>query len=459
MRRRLAPLLVAAAVLGPAAPAGAHSAFLGSVPEPGQRLERTPAAIRLSFTEPLVRRLSKARLIAVAGGRHVAASLHEVGTRRLELRPERDLARGAYRVEWRTVSTEDGHALEGSFSFGVRTAAVGGAHDVEQSPLARGGILRVAARLGFYAALLLFAGALFLQALLPARAGLWIVPTSMRPELGTEGRERLLERYAAVVRDAGIAAIGLGAAVALLDALDAAGGFSPPDMSEYLLASAAGRARVTVVALLLAAALAARRVRRAPAVGAAGALAAVALSGHANSASPRTLALLTDWVHLMGAATWAGGIALIVAVWGPALRTLERGARLAVMRRVLERFGAVALPSFALLVASGTVNAVIELGTPSALLDSSYGGVLLVKVSLVAIIAAISFQHAFRLRPRLLAVSAPIAEAAEQRHWLFVRSERVLVVAVAGLAALLVAFPLPPRQLADSDEARAAVPA
>ena len=35
MRRRLAPLLVAAAVLGPAAPAGAHSAFLGSAPEPG----------------------------------------------------------------------------------------------------------------------------------------------------------------------------------------------------------------------------------------------------------------------------------------------------------------------------------------------------------------------------------------------------------------------------------------
>ena len=66
--RRLAALLVAAAFLGPAAPAGAHSAFLGSAPEPGRRLERTPVAIRLTFTEPLVRRLSKARLIAVAGG-------------------------------------------------------------------------------------------------------------------------------------------------------------------------------------------------------------------------------------------------------------------------------------------------------------------------------------------------------------------------------------------------------
>jgi hypothetical protein len=30
---------------------------------------------------------------------------------------------GAYEVLWRTVSTEDGHALEGAFGFGVRASA------------------------------------------------------------------------------------------------------------------------------------------------------------------------------------------------------------------------------------------------------------------------------------------------------------------------------------------------
>ncbi|MGH8573841.1 MAG: copper resistance CopC family protein, partial [Gammaproteobacteria bacterium] len=49
-------LAAVASVTVTAAPAFAHSAFVGSSPEPGTRLEQSPAKVTLSFTEPLTRK-------------------------------------------------------------------------------------------------------------------------------------------------------------------------------------------------------------------------------------------------------------------------------------------------------------------------------------------------------------------------------------------------------------------
>jgi len=119
MRRAFAPAFVAVVLLAIAAPpALAHSAFLGSVPEPGTRLGTSPRAVALTFTEPLNERLSKATLVRVAGGQAVPGVVSHASGKRLALTASVPLQRGAYRVQWHTVSTEDGHALEGSFSFG-----------------------------------------------------------------------------------------------------------------------------------------------------------------------------------------------------------------------------------------------------------------------------------------------------------------------------------------------------
>ena len=53
---------------------------------------------------------------------------------------------------------------------------------------------------------------------------------------------------------------------------------------------------------------------RSAAAPAALALLAVAASGHASSADPRLPAIALDWVHLLAAAVWVGGIALVVVV-------------------------------------------------------------------------------------------------------------------------------------------------
>lgn len=459
-RRQLTrPLLAALGVAGAiglsfAPSALGHAAFVGSQPEPGVRLESSPQRIVLTFTEPLNRALSRAALVG-ADGRELDVDAQGSADRRLILRPSSGLDSGAYRVRWHTVSTEDGHALEGSFSFGLRAPAAGGEHELEQSPLARSGWLRVALRGLFYVAVLLFAAGLLVPLLVRSRGGTWLAPTTLEDSSVDVSDVRVRERE--LVTDLGWLAVGFAAVVTLAEAADAAGGVSVQGLTDFLLANASGVARVVLVASLLFAVLAASRRRGLATAFVAIALAGVAASGHASSAEPRMLTVVNDWLHLTAGAVWLGGLGLLVLVWWPLLRRGGPAARQAAAAHVLPAFGRVALPAFALGTATGLVSLVVQLGHLDALWSTGYGQVLLVKISLVGLIAAASAVHAWRLRPQLLD-SQPSA-ATERWHWQLVRSEPLIGGAVLAAVALLVAFPLPPRQLGEADQALAAQPA
>ncbi|MGH2803428.1 MAG: copper resistance protein CopC, partial [Thermoleophilaceae bacterium] len=342
LRRRRWPAAAAAAfALSLAVSPGAfgHAAFVESQPPPGQRLEQTPARIVLEFTEPLNRKLTRAELVSVASGERVPAAVEASPDRQVILRPAGPLETGPYRVQWHTVSTQDGHALEGSFGFGVRAAAVGGAQSVEQSPLARDGWLRVALRALLYGALFFFAGGLIGAALLSRRRGptAWLVPAELRAALERAGRDpdRLASRLWRRTLDVGWLAACAAVAAAVIEAEDASGGLSLSGLSDYLLGNVAGVARVATVGAIALAVLQANHLRLAAALWAAVAFMAIAIGGHANSAEPRALAVLTDWVHLLAASLWVGGIAQVAAAWAFGLRAVGPELRHAVMRSVL----------------------------------------------------------------------------------------------------------------------------
>lgn len=461
-RAQALALLVAVLVAGLAAQTGTalgHAAFLGSTPEPGTRLETGPEEIVLTFTEPLNGKLSRARLERVEDGTSAQIESEPAGGQRMIVRPRVALERGAYRLEWHSVSTEDGHALQGTFSFGVQAAAAGGSHSLEQSPLARGGSVRIVARTAMYATLLLFVGVLVLRALLTGRRrASWLVPDELDDLGAAIESEQVLRRERSLVFELGMFAAGAAVLAVAAEAADAAGGLSATGLRDYLLSNLGGMGRAGVVLLVILAGWVALRWPRAAVVPATLALGAVAASGHAGSATPRLTAIVLDWVHLLSAATWLGGIALIAIAWGPALRRGGEKARLAVAREVLPVFGRVALPAFLLVAVTGLASAVIQLGQPSSLWTTAYGRVLMLKVGLVALIAAASYLHAFRLRPRLLAANPHPEERLERRHWRLLRAEPLIGLAVVAAAALLVTFPLPPRQLTETDEAQAASP-
>ncbi|MDP9384086.1 MAG: copper resistance protein CopC, partial [Actinomycetota bacterium] len=241
--RRPLLLAVVALTLGWVPPAFGHASFLGAQPQPGTRMETAPAEVALSFTEPLNERLSRATLVA-GDGKEVPVEV-QASAQRLVLRAAGVLGTGAYRVRWHTVSTEDGHALEGTFSFGVRAAAAGNEHLVQQSPLARHGWIRVLLRALFYVAALLFVGALVLRTFL-SRRGSWLVPTKTQ----TLDVAAVALRERQVIVNAGWAAAGLAAAVTLAEAADAAAGLSLTGTRDFLAGSVAGAGRTATVVLL-----------------------------------------------------------------------------------------------------------------------------------------------------------------------------------------------------------------
>src|SRR5213592_2737963 len=252
-------LLVVTVALAVPGTASGHAAFSDAVPEPGSRLEASPSRVVLAFTEPLNRRLTRATLIDARSGEAVAASARFEGGDRLVLRPRGALPSAPYRVVWHTVSRLDGHALEGSFGFGVR-------------PLARDGWLRVALRGLLYVLTIFFGGGLLVGALLsPATPAGWL-----RGGAVGQGRDAARRAWRRTCL-AGWIAAAAAVAVALVETSDAAGSIGPGAIDAYVLSTASGLARLATVACLAAAALVAARWRRVAAALLVGALLSIAI--------------------------------------------------------------------------------------------------------------------------------------------------------------------------------------
>jgi copper transport protein len=442
---RLLMLALAGLALLPAA-AAAHALVIASNPAPGARLAVSPPAIEATFSEPLNRSLSRLGLTR-ADGRPVAVRAVSEGPTRLGLKPIQPLARGVYEVRWHSVSADDGHTAQGTYYFGLQDSPGGHAGFGQAGPFAGAGWLLAVLDAAFNATLIAFCGGIFCSALLAptgAPAG-WLL---------AEARD--LDRAARLWR--GTIAVGVLATVTSLlatiaDAAHAGGALNLEAVRGYLSSGTAGAERMAVAALLLLSVLAAvRQAPRRAAVLAALALAALVESGHASSARLPALAVGSDLIHLIAASVWLGGIVHIVATWLPRLSALGAAERRRIIAVVLPRFGRIALPAFVILAIAGAIDALTELGSVEALWNQSYGRVLVVKVALVAVIALVSYRHAFRLRPRL--VSAGVEEPRlARRHWRLMAIEPILAVGVASAAALLIAY-APPVDLAAPRTAR-----
>jgi len=439
-RSRVAVILAAGALALVPATAGAHAQVVALTPAPGVELRGPPAVVSATFSEPLNRSLSRLTLTR-RGGTAVATRRIAAGPKRLVLKPLARLVRGVYGVRWHSVSAEDGHASDGSYYFGVQVAVPSGIGSSQTSPLAGGGWVRTLLRAMFDGALLVFCGGVFCAALLArgCEPASWLLPDPDEPHAAAAAK-RLWRRTIAV----GLAAAAIGAVSVLADAANAGQGLSGGALNAYLLSDLSGEARLAVLcALVLAIVLARWRAPARASALAVAALAALTVSGHANAAHARGLAIASDLAHLVAASVWTGGIVLIAWAWLPRLPGLPDRGRRRLAEVVLPRFGRVALPAFLTLAIAGIVNAAIQLGSIQALWNAGYGRVLMVKVALVGAIALVSYTHALRIRPRLLAANPHPDERLERRHWRLLASEPILAAAVVLAAGLVIAYPPP----------------
>jgi copper transport protein len=140
------------------------------------------------------------------------------------------------------------------------------------------------------------------------------------------------------------------------------------------------------------------------------------LSGHSFGAERnRVAAIVLDALHTWGAAAWIGGLAMLFVVGLQADRaTQTSGSRLSEWVRA---FSPIALVSFAVLTVSGTFATWIHVGGVGPLFGSTYGRILLLKLTLIAGVAAVGWYNWKRVTPllgtregrrRFLARSVPV---------------------------------------------------
>lgn len=430
--RSLRILVVVAALLVPAR-AWAHARLKRSEPAGASQLAAPPQVLRLWFSEQPELSMTFASLSDSAGNSLALspADRETSGQMGIAFHVLNALPPGRYTVSWRTAAS-DGHPSSGKFTFSVlppstrvsglapppsRVDSTTGASSPKANAAARPGVdvdtndVDAASSLGnSIARAFLFLG---LLALIGAVCFKLLVLRGARA-LPVELKQRMSERAASL----GMMAAAVVIVVALLrlylesqmmSAMPDMPGMKGMGVREMVMRTDWGFAfriqLAAAIAALVGFALAIRRMRGGWFVATASALLlsiTPALGGHA-AASPRftSLMIAADWLHVLGGASWLGSLLCVMVIGVPIALTLELPERWASIASLVNAFSPVALVSAAAVVASGVFASWVHLEHLSALWQTVYGEVLLVKLLFVATTFAIGGYNFKGVQPQL----------------------------------------------------------
>lgn len=417
------------------APLGAllHATLLRSSPAANSRLAQPPDTIRLVFSEPVVPGLSQISLIDSAGNARQLQVAGDPRNVRILVGRVGPILRGEYKVSWRILSA-DGHPIAGSFSFFVESSSAtivpptasstaqasadSAARDTLSPPpstpaTAEGRTTPVLASILRGAGL----GSLM--------AGLGLLFFGV-----TAGDRRKLAPRVVIVRLIWIGAVLLVAhMLAWLIHISPTGSLSGSFISS-VLGSAVGRIellRVGLALLAFGAIALARQNTLALALGAACLLVSGAV-GHPAAIHPY-LSVPAKIAHLVSASLWLGG--LLWLVW------LARCDEIA-CRVEAKRVSSVALITVIAIFLTGSLETVLFLNSPSDLIHSDYGRLVLLKVLGLTLLVGAGAYNRFGLLPRL------DESGATRKLSRTVSNEIVIVSIVILIGGFLAYVPTPP---------------
>ena len=167
----------------------------------------------------------------------------------------------------------------------------------------------------------------------------------------------------------------------------------------------------------------------------------VATAGHAAAVTPdATGAIAVDTLHLLATGIWIGGLLPLGALLAAAARADGADARPYAVLAV-RRFSRLALACVIVLVVSGVANAVIQIGSVPALVGTTYGRLLLLKLALLVPIVILGASNRRFLIPRLSGDAATIGRPAMSRLRRFVLVEAALALGILVLVATMSVTP------------------
>lgn len=128
---------------------------------------------------------------------------------------------------------------------------------------------------------------------------------------------------------------------------------------------------------------------------------APSLTGHAAAAAKDwPLAVFSDWLHLVTAGFWVGGLFHLVLAMTGATSDLDGRQRLSVLHHVIPLFTRLAVVSTVLLAITGVYNSWIHVDRFSALWTTAYGKTLSIKVLLFIPMIALGGWNTFVIHRR-----------------------------------------------------------
>ena len=409
-------LVIAALVLSRPDSASAHANLADADPAPNSVLDTPPSRITIWFTEPLEPSFSAIEVLDSRGSRldNDDSAVDPRNPTVMYVTLQDDLPNGTYTVAWRNLSTVDGHTIRGTFFYSVGEPLSAQASDLPSEPALQSPaepFMRWAVLLG---------GLTVLGVLM-----LWLVV--LRPPLASmSDAEDLVSR----VRDrtdkiaiAGIVVALLGSIGHLLVQASSVHEVSILDtlgepIRFVVTQTEWGTGWLRRTSLLIGALgpiLALLRLRSAPSprrdtalwISAffvtALAMATLSTTSH-GAATPgiELAATVTDYIHLLAAAFWVGGLFGLALILPVVFSHSPEGNVRKVILAVLPRFSLVAGLSVVALVVTGLYSAWAHVTVIPALVVP-YGQVLVVKTALVGVLLVFGATNLLWLTPAIRA--------------------------------------------------------
>jgi copper transport protein len=459
------------ALLAVPAAAQAHATLEKTSPERGARLAHAPSQVVFGFDESVNASLGGVKVFDNRGREvQAGAAFHPGGTgSQVAVRLAHGLPDGGYTATYHVISA-DSHPVSGGFTFTVGDGPAGAASVAD---LLKGQGAGPVTSVAFSAARALQYGAIAVAlGTVVFLLVCWLPGLAAVAGGGREWREAsaAFARRATVLL-AAAAAMGLvsGIAGVLLQGAEGTGESLWSSLSggvvRDVLATRFGAVwgAASVAWLLVAGWVLARPASlptlRPASVGATGvalprsrggvALLAVplgllallpALSGHPSVQSPVALLLPANVLHVVAMAAWLGGIAVLVLALRAATSRLAAQDRMPLLVAVVSRFSVMAGIAFAVLFATGVVQAIVEVADFGALLDTAFGRAVLIKLVLFGLLVVLGATNRRRLLPALRRSGASPARAGVLLRRTL-RAELALGVSVLAVTGALAGYP------------------
>jgi copper transport protein len=354
-----------AATAGPAA-VSAHALLRSSDPAAGATLGAAPTSVLLTFGETPDPKLTSVQVLDRDGANHAESPLEAVSDPADSIRvPLGGLPDGVYTVTWRTVSAVDGHVSVGTFAFGIGIAPPSGEPQQSGGDSASGSPAAIGSRWLLYLGLIGLIGAAFVAV---------AVARKPVPELLLMAAAGWVLAFLGTVAVLAVQWLEVGAPLEELASSSIGGAVLLRATTLFLVA-------VALAGLAVAPALQGRRGWMLVGATAAIGLGADVALGHAAAGEGWLPQIASQWLHGLAAGAWMGGLAALLLI----LRGTPADERIATARR----FSTWAGIALALVIATGVVRAVAEIGTLDALIGTDFGRVVVGKSVLLLGLASL----------------------------------------------------------------------